>query len=654
MYGVAYPFGTLIPLEYQCVVKIGFRQEGKRMKILVLGNGFDLAHGLPTGYRDFLRWAEVITDYTIKKLPEQELKRKYSDAEYREILKYEKKNFEGTEKGAFAEEILNCMRDNLWIGYFLQNEWYQKENWIDFEKEISGVIQAVAEDMEEEGGLYSKVTSLSNSFLKNLFIKDAAEEWLEQMEWEHKTQQKSEISYREIRDLLEQDLKRFIRCLEIYLTDFVSRQPITTASPDICSVQFDKVLSFNYTNTYQRIYASFRKNIVYDFIHGKAEADHTEESNNMVLGMDEYLEGEERNQKTEFIAFKKYYQRIHKETGCKYKDWVEKIRKDNGALKRSERNRHQLYIFGHSLDVTDKDVLRELICNDNVTTTIFYVDKDRYGQQIANLVKVIGQDELIKRVYGRKKSIIFKQQQEMIPIGETDLEVCRDIKELYQLYHLPSEEAIQLVKKVKTKIDSGDIRYFQNQKNVIDVYDISVEHGIVQFEAGKLMEIAKELRNLNPEKKHTRFQERDWANYDSMGEQPCAAETAKFIAKVNWMNNQPRQYITDRKIYAELEQGNLENLLEMLEDYQIKSEKMLEQIIDLVIGKAEAEQGKNANDIILNILHHSEREMAKNFLKGRLKKDTKSYTKLIEHVRWTFISKVLEEEEIRLAEMKEM
>lgn len=30
------------------------------MEILVLGNGFDLAHKLPTQYRDFLHFVEVI------------------------------------------------------------------------------------------------------------------------------------------------------------------------------------------------------------------------------------------------------------------------------------------------------------------------------------------------------------------------------------------------------------------------------------------------------------------------------------------------------------------------------------------------------------------------------------------------------------------
>ncbi|MCI8347110.1 MAG: hypothetical protein HFJ12_04090 [Bacilli bacterium] len=130
------------------------------------------------------------------------------------------------------------------------------------------------------------------------------------------------------------------------------------------------------------------------------------------------------------MAFKKYYQRIHKETGCKYKEWVEKIKESGKETEkklreqfptqipiRKFRSKHDLYIFGHSLDITDKDILRDLILNDNVYTTIFYLNKDVMGQQIANLVKVIGQDELIRRTGGSTKTIEFKQQQDMVEIN---------------------------------------------------------------------------------------------------------------------------------------------------------------------------------------------------------------------------------------------
>lgn len=88
------------------------------------------------------------------------------------------------------------------------------------------------------------------------------------------------------------------------------------------------------------------------------------------------------------------------------------------AIKDEKCRKHHLYIFGHSLDVTDGDILRDLILNDNVYTIIYYLNKDVYGQQIANLVKVIGQDELIKRTGGSTKTIEFKMQKDMENINE--------------------------------------------------------------------------------------------------------------------------------------------------------------------------------------------------------------------------------------------
>ncbi len=41
-----------------------------------------------------------------------------------------------------------------------------------------------------------------------------------------------------------------------------------------------------------------------------------------------------------------------------------------------------VYIFGHSLDITDKDVIRDFINRDGVKTTIFYYDKQQQTQQM--------------------------------------------------------------------------------------------------------------------------------------------------------------------------------------------------------------------------------------------------------------------------------
>ena len=92
-------------------------------------------------------------------------------------------------------------------------------------------------------------------------------------------------------------------------------------------------------------------------------------------------------------------------------------------LNKSFRQKNlNIYIFGHSLDVTDEDILRRFILDEYkkalrreglvVRTTIFHFNQNALGKQIANLVKVIGQDNLISMVHGSDARIILQQQQD--------------------------------------------------------------------------------------------------------------------------------------------------------------------------------------------------------------------------------------------------
>ena len=379
------------------------------MNILVIGNGFDLAHGLPTKYTDFLKFVGAVR-YNVSE-----------DKMESDVIAWKKLNLNvKTEikrqqvKSVYSLNLMynDLIKDNDWIDFFLQNPIYQKENWIDFESEISSVIQSIDQDIVQ-GNFYSNIILLQNEFLNYKYTNNVPE-YIQATAEEQEKIKKPEITYQELRDILLENLNKLIRVLEIYLTDFVEKIGISKVSKDIKELDIDHVLSFNYTDTYEKLYNNGTdNNIEYDYIHGKADINNTVESNNIVLGIDEYLSDDRKNNDIEFIAFKKFYQRIYKETGCKYKEWVDQI----------ERNEHmsptilyKLYIFGHSLDVTDKDILKDLILHNNVHTTIYYYSKEDLGNKIANLVKVIGQDELIKRTGGSTKTIEFKLQQDMVEI----------------------------------------------------------------------------------------------------------------------------------------------------------------------------------------------------------------------------------------------
>ena len=394
------------------------------MNILVVGNGFDLAHGLPTKYGDFLgmiqRFKSIINEPNI-------MKAGYLDNIEKPIYAFLDRFIFA--EGALRVEFNRLIEDNFWIEYFLKNPMYQKENWIDFESEISKVIKQLNEDMYIDNvkrwQLDDEINDLANEYLKKIYYKYTST--LRSMVI--LTDGKSEaVTFRQIRDRLYSDLNRLIRALEIYMTAYIEQMECNLESPDINNICFDGILSFNYTDTYEKLYDSKRL-ANYDYIHGKANIKNKIYTNNMVLGIDEYLPTHRKDKDVDFISFKKFYQRIYKETGCEYRKWVDDIRSNNPIKNRTYgrfdengnkviestySSQHNLYIFGHSLDVTDGDILKDLILNDNVHTTIYYVNKDVMGQQIVNLVKVIGQDELIKRTGGKNKTIEFKKQADMI------------------------------------------------------------------------------------------------------------------------------------------------------------------------------------------------------------------------------------------------
>lgn len=426
------------------------------MNILVIGNGFDLAHGLPTKYTDFLEFCEKFLNI-IGCMETIEVHEIYNDE--KPVNKF---ICDLSNDYKLGRELSNLLKNNIWLEYFLEKKSSLKENWIDFEGEISDVIESI--DVGMDNGLVprklsSEIIRLKNVFFNNRFT-NYVPEYLQATAEEQEKIKKPPISYKELRDILLTDLNKLIRVFEIYLTEFVEKIDIKEKSPDIENIIMkikqsgneSYILNFNYTHIIQKCYLSRYKNDLIkdmDYIHGEANINNTIKTENIVLGIGEYLPDDEKDKKTDFIAFKKFYQRIYKGTGSKYKEWLEQIQKKyfsalqnetnfmdmmKAAYSRKEQDDmwlwymaaqnnnqskneiHNLYIFGHSLDVTDGDILRDLILNDNVHTTIFYYNRDVMGQQIANLVKVIGQDELIRRTGGSTKTIVFEPQKPMVPI----------------------------------------------------------------------------------------------------------------------------------------------------------------------------------------------------------------------------------------------
>ena len=373
------------------------------MNILILGNGFDLAHGLKTSYRDYLNYVSDFEYFYRQRCVNHNCSLDTSICREKDNIWYYTKLFNGygtdQPSTALIDEQCELLNENLWIHYF--NWVHVNDRWVDFEREISRVIQViddarrkVLDESRKLGDRKVKLDKYQYEVIKFFCIDDS-----ERMDI-------NDINH--VKHNLLNDLNNLIRSYEIYITTLIEAQEITSYIDFFRELKVDKVISFNYTDTYEKWYGKDYINIEYDYIHGKAGNGKDVASCNLVLGIDEYLGEPERREDNAFIEFKKFYQRIYKKTGCKYKTWLGKLNELIERTRNTYPTQINMYFYGHSLDITDGDIIAELIRQEFATSTIYYHSREALGVQIANLVRILDEEEVIERTGAYKPSIIFR------------------------------------------------------------------------------------------------------------------------------------------------------------------------------------------------------------------------------------------------------
>lgn len=150
------------------------------MNILIIGNGFDLAHGLPTKYADFLKFI----DFFYKHKAQESSRLELIAGEDIHCYKYFTDLFNSKQDSEFDQylydqsrktihELSDLCKDNAWIKYFSEvyksREQKGKDGWIDFESEISLIIQtfnSVSRDIQET--IQKPANKKSSVFLKKI------------------------------------------------------------------------------------------------------------------------------------------------------------------------------------------------------------------------------------------------------------------------------------------------------------------------------------------------------------------------------------------------------------------------------------------------------------------------------------------------------
>lgn len=363
--------------------------------ILLVGNGFDLAHGLLTNYRDFLfimkNWSNFSSRYKAVRSG-----RTVSDSEYDKYLVNVCLMDDNNIK-----ELGTIINNNKWIKYYRECE-AEIDLWIDFEREIFPVIHLFEKVFKLDCSMSSSGSERVEAHIMKSEFNPEERRVAKLWDKFFNTSASSVISinppycamqYGILKKMILKDLREefeeFIRAFELYLIEFVQKNTNISMLKQIRDMNITHVISFNYTMT-ERLYG-----INDDFshhIHGKLRDNISCGKNNMVVGVNE-----EETISIDFMYFVKYFQRIQKASGVKYKEFTNMLHDNlDGSWGRESYN---LHIYGHSLDKTDGDILEYIIGKNDSSGTlvmqpekvkIYYYDDSDYAQKVINLINLYG------------------------------------------------------------------------------------------------------------------------------------------------------------------------------------------------------------------------------------------------------------------------
>ena len=211
--------------------------------VMVIGNGYDLAHGLKTKYSHLIEF--------IKKVENQD-----------NSLMIDEKD---------REFICDCIENNGFINYFLKYE-NNVPGWVDLERLLNEVTHYFEvffnnythfidsrgnitwNSLENDMGKNDMMKIINCLFMFNLFDRDAtrANYICKHLDKKYYSDLFG-LNKREILNLLKEQLDEVIRLLQLYLKKYIYENETDIKKINqIQSINPSYVISFNYTDTYKR------------------------------------------------------------------------------------------------------------------------------------------------------------------------------------------------------------------------------------------------------------------------------------------------------------------------------------------------------------------------------------------------------------------
>ena len=381
------------------------------MKILMLGNGFDLYHKLPTAYINFMHIISRFHNNYMDSIPVT-MESFLNDSDFLDSDKIIKASYEAYKE--IYKEIEITQEEHQQIVKLKNNYWFKFFNiscpneltWIDFEKHIYDVVTAfdcffkkIYFSDEDENIFVLNCEKKTDYILRcfNYFFNYSEEAG--QIRFEGKlyeqfqvasnfTKQEPEgsgifvVDKEKIVDFLYNQLNELSAVLKLYFDIFVRRliehesfKSIVNSNDIFMNCKY--TVNFNYTNTFESLYSN---NTMCIHLHGSL-------NDNIILGINADKYDEVHQLDTTFLKFKKYYQRVIYKTDYEFIKMKEEIFDLKGRF--GNRVNSNLVVFGHSLDKTDEDIIREMFdLSDKIT--IYCYDFDSLNSALNNLISIYG------------------------------------------------------------------------------------------------------------------------------------------------------------------------------------------------------------------------------------------------------------------------
>lgn len=352
-------------------------------RIILIGNGFDLAHGMKTSYGDFMDW------FWMHKATE--IQNRIHKYEYFQLT-----NIGGDENNIKLDftncknysDIINVIKSqrvainfkNKFLEQITEKQYIQ--NWVDIENEYYQLLKDI---MTEKEKFYS-ISELNSDFEK---IKNELEKYL--------TEEQNKFDRTRHEDLI-------ISISHKIYSSFQPRDFVQQAMDSISQTNYPQeilLLNFNYTRTeifYQNYYYKNPKtytNIIH--IHGSLSLN---DKNPIIFGYGDELD--EEYKKIENLNNNEYLENIksikYLETD-NYKRLLEIVNSDE----------YQIFIFGHSCGNSDRTLLNTLFEHENCVSIkpFYYLKKDgtdNYSDMVRNISrnfnnKAIMRDKVVNKKY---------------------------------------------------------------------------------------------------------------------------------------------------------------------------------------------------------------------------------------------------------------